>query len=187
MPYADKKVRLQYIKKWQSENKQKVLKYKKKWREDNREKQNILVKKWCKDNRQYFQDRRNTLEYKIWRRGYDKKLRSNPKHRIHQSMKLSIYRYIGDKKNNKKWETLVNYSLKDLVEHLEKQFDEKMNWNNYGSYWQIDHILPISWFIFDEPTDIGFKMCWDINNLQPLEATQNKRKSNKYIPFEIYN
>jgi len=38
------------------------------------------------------------------------------------------------KKAGRRWEKLVGYTLEDLREHLESQFDNKMNWENYGGY-----------------------------------------------------
>jgi hypothetical protein len=79
------------------------------------------------------------------------------------------------------WESLVSYNLNDLVKHLEKQFDDKMNWENYGSYWHIDHIKPKSLFKYVYPEDEDFKKCWSLENLQPLEKIANMRKKNNFI------
>lgn len=39
---------------------------------------------------------------------------------------------------------LLGCSPNEYLDHLELQFDSSMNWENYGSYWQIDHIIPCS-------------------------------------------
>ena len=57
-----------------------------------------------------------------------------------------------------------------------------MNWENYGSYWHIDHIKPKSLFIFESLEDEEFKQCWSLNNLRPLEAKENIRKGNRFKP-----
>ena len=77
------------------------------------------------------------------------------------------------------------YSMIELKEHLEKQFEPWMNWNNHGSVksdhktWQIDHIIPQSKFPYTYMSDDNFKKCWALENLQPLEAIANIKKSNK--------
>ena len=78
--------------------------------------------------------------------------------------------------------TALPYSSQDLVEHLEKQFDEKMNWDNYGSYWDLDHIYPQSLLPYDSLDHPNFKKCWALDNLQPLEPIANIRKSNRVTP-----
>jgi hypothetical protein len=75
--------------------------------------------------------------------------------------------------------TALPYSTQDLVEHLEKQFDEKMNWGNYGSYWDLDHIYPQSLLPYDSLDHPNFQKCWALDNLQPLEHIANIRKSNR--------
>ena len=73
------------------------------------------------------------------------------------------------------------YTPSDLVEHLESQFDEKMNWDNYGDYWHVDHIYPQSLLPYSSLEDENFQKCWALENLQPLEATENMKKSNKVL------
>ena len=76
---------------------------------------------------------------------------------------------------------ILGYSVQDLIDHLEAQFNNKMTWSNYGEYWHIDHIIPISWFWYDSIEHPQFKDCWSLDNLQPLEATKNMSKGNRFI------
>jgi len=56
-----------------------------------------------------------------------------------------------------------------------------MNWNNYGSYWHVDHIKPVALFNFNAPDDKEFKECWSLENLRPLEKIENIKKGKKYV------
>jgi len=81
----------------------------------------------------------------------------------------------------------LDYSAGDLKQHLEAQFEDWMNWNNYGKYnrdewsdndqstwrWNIDHIVPQSKFSFSSMDDDGFRKCWALDNLRPYSAKQN--------------
>jgi hypothetical protein len=53
-----------------------------------------------------------------------------------------------------------------------------MSWENYGK-WHIDHITPLSSFDIQNYNDENFKKCWSLENLQPLWAEDNLKKSNK--------
>lgn len=65
-------------------------------------------------------------------------------------------------------------SINEFKDYLENQFTPEMNWNNYGSYWHVDHIKPCTMF---DLTDLEqCKMCFHYTNLQPLEASVNIRK-----------
>lgn len=75
------------------------------------------------------------------------------------------------------WERLVGYSANDLRLHLELQFAEWMNWDNYGSLWEIDHIRPVASFRFSSTDDPEFRECWALTNLRPLARPANRAKS----------
>lgn len=76
------------------------------------------------------------------------------------------------------WQSLVGYTLADLLDHLESQFQAGMTWENMGE-WHIDHIIPRKCFSFSAISDAGFRECWSLSNLQPLWAIDNLRKGSK--------
>jgi hypothetical protein len=90
-------------------------------------------------------------------------------------------------KNDESSFTNLNYTVKDLIFHLEKQFEPWMTWQNYGKYnkmtwdnndpktwtWNIDHIIPQSDLLYSSMEDDNFKKCWALTNLRPFSAKQN--------------
>ena len=76
------------------------------------------------------------------------------------------------------------YDVNTLVSHLERQFKPGMGWHNM-SEWHIDHIIPVSHFSFSSVTDTEFLQCYALENLQPLWAHENIRKSNKLTETQI--
>lgn len=77
----------------------------------------------------------------------------------------------------KEWLEPLAYTRKMLKEHLEKQFTKGMTWQNYGKNgWHIDHVKPVSYFVFDDKSDLDFKSCWSLSNLQPLWEKDNLSK-----------
>lgn len=107
------------------------------------------------------------------------------KEKLNNTISTLIRRSLKANKNGKHWESLVGYTTEVLKIHLEKQFDKNMSWENQGSYWHIDHIIPISKHHFTSSDDLDFKRCWALKNLRPLEARANLRKHNKLIsPFQ---
>ena len=67
----------------------------------------------------------------------------------------------------------------------EFRFDENMNWKNLGTYWQIDHILPINSFNFNDETSKS--ICFHWTNLQPLKSSENRTKSDKLQLHYYFN
>lgn len=58
---------------------------------------------------------------------------------------------------------------------IESQWEDWMNWGNIGKSvsgrWQIDHIIPCSWFNQEKQEDL--EVCWHYLNLRPLCAVEN--------------
>ncbi len=104
----------------------------------------------------------------------------NPTYRVSRSMSSRINQLIRDKEFTSVID-LLDYSIKELMIHLEKRFRDGMNWDNYGPYWHIDHIKPVSHFKFKSKNDFEFKECWALSNLQPLLKSENLSKGNRYI------
>lgn len=133
-------------------------------------------------------ERRKTEEYKAYQRTYQreyqkKRVATNPKFKLDSNMATAIWTALKGKKAGRKWESLVEYTIDDLIKHLESKFEDWMNWGNYGNKegkWTIDHIKPKSLFSYESPDDEEFKRCWALNNLQPLEFIENIKKSDKY-------
>lgn len=118
-------------------------------------------------------------EYMMRRKHNDPsfKLRSNFSTRMANTLKK--YSKGTIQKNISCFE-LIGYSLDDLIGHLELQFQPGMTWDNYGK-WHVDHIIPISKFNITSLECSDFIECWKLDNLQPLWAMDNLKKSNKII------
>ena len=148
-------------------NKAKILKRSKTWVENNREKSNQYKNNWKINHRE-----KNLKQA----REYQNNQRKNPHKRVSMNMSKAIWECLKKNKNNTTWLKFVDFSIDDLIQHLENMFTPEMTWENYGTYWHIDHIKPLSWFNLETE----FKDAWALSNLQPLEATKNLSKNNRY-------
>jgi len=93
-------------------------------------------------------------------------------------------------KNFKKNVSIMNflpYSMNELKKYLEPQFDANMSWNNYATYWEIDHIIPQSCLQYTSMKDDNFLKCWSLNNLRPLEKNKNKIEGSTRIRHFLQN
>jgi hypothetical protein len=128
-----------------------------------------------------------TVVLKSWRgvneqgrKRQDKRARDRrrqiPEQRLSHKISCLIRGSLKGGKGGKRWESVVGYSLADLVAHLERQFLPGMSWKNQGSRWHIDHIRPVSSFKFTSVDDVEFRACWALTNLRPLWKETNLRK-----------
>jgi len=100
------------------------------------------------------------------------------KNRVHCNVARLIRRGLDGFTKSKPTFDLLGYTVEDLKLHLETKFDENMTWENYGE-WHIDHKIPRSKLPYDSPLHPNFKLCWSLENLQPLWAVDNLSKGNR--------
>jgi hypothetical protein len=66
-----------------------------------------------------------------------------------------------------------------LRNHLEEQFLPGMTWENYGSYWHVDHIVPLAWWDIENiPEHIFYASHY--SNLRPLPGIENASKGARF-------
>lgn len=86
-------------------------------------------------------------------------------------------------KNKKSTFDVLPYTVNELMAHLESKFERGMTWENHGQgpgTWQIDHVTPDSWFVYNSMDDQEFLNSWSLDNLQPLWWHDNCSKGNRY-------
>lgn len=143
----------------------------KQWRKSNVDKVKDCKKRY---------DAANPGKRREWKRAWDRKRMLDPLHRLSNNLRGGIYHALKGKKGFRKWETLVGYTLEDLIKHLTPLLIAGMSWDNYGNTWQVDHVKPKSWFTYISTDDPSFKECWALSNLQPKFKLDNIRKGNRF-------
>lgn len=159
-------------KKYYQKNKKELREYHKGWAEDNRDKLREYHTEWRNDNEEY-------LKYQ---RDYERNKRAtDPKYRLGQRTRTAVYTCLKEANVAKYRSTFktLGYTLEELMNHLESQFTEGMTWDNFG-VWHVDHKIPMSSFNFTSTDDHEFKLCWSLDNLQPLWGVDNWSKGNRY-------
>jgi hypothetical protein len=140
------------------------------------------------NNRYYHKNKKYFTEYrKKWRKNENNKnnekkqqhLRYNTiQGKLNGRISAGIYQSLKGNKNRITWKNLVGYDDKQLKQHIEKQFQNNMDWDKFLSgEIELDHILPLELFEFNDNNDPLIKICWGLNNLQPLWETDNNSKS----------
>lgn len=67
--------------------------------------------------------------------------------------------------------------------YLQAQFASGMTWENYGTVWHVDHIIPLSRFDLSCPINQRVAFCYE--NTRPLWATDNISRGNRIAPSDI--
>ena len=165
-----KKCKLKNNHTWSKKNNEKIISIGKIWRENNKESIRERIKKWEIKNYQKIRDRKNKRTKE--RRKEDLIFYLTNKVRCRLRKYLITHNIT---KRNKTFD-IVGCTPQFLKEHLETQFTDGMSWDN-RSEWHIDHIIPLSSVKTEGEL---YKLC-HYENLQPLWAEDNLKKSNKIL------
>jgi len=126
----------------------------------------------------------------------NKKRRENPAIRIRSYLSSVILLFLiknHSSKNGKSCLEFLPYLIEELKTYIESLFEWWMTWDNWGQYrvnkwddndpstwtWQIDHIIPHSFFKYTSMDSEEFRQCWALENLRPLSAKENLLKRDK--------
>ncbi len=137
------------------------------------------VKKFIAENKEeykkkykiYNDNKRNSEKRRIWRRAYIKR---NTDQRFRKKIANKIRKRLQSK-NGVATTKFLGCSVNEFKAHLAAKFQPGMSWENYGTVWHMDHIIPCAAF---EPTIEEMKKCWHYTNIQPLFVEDNRAKSN---------
>lgn len=161
----NKEAKSLYRKQYYEKNKHIELENGKQYKEHNKE---FLSKK----RSEYRKENRNKInEYTRNRKKVDPLFR----------LGINLRKRLGEVLRNKdiiKTQKLNDYigcSKDELIKHIESQFKSNMNWENYGTVWNIDHIIPLS----AGKTENHLYQLSHYKNLRPLDCMENFKKNNK--------
>lgn len=152
-------------------NKDKEKAYNKLYKASHKEEMAEYSHKWRK---------KNPEKVRALKRSYYLRDKAIPQKRMDMVITAAIRKRIAYNKSMGRLKEILGYTTEELVAHLESKFSPEMSWENYGSYWHIDHKRPKSWFSYSSVDDPEFRTCWSLDNLQPLEATINVSKQARY-------
>jgi len=135
----------------------------------NPEKVKASVRRWNVKNREKLRE-------------YDKTYRQSPVGRMRKAIRGRIHECVSRIKEHPA--KIVSYSnvgckYAQLKQRIESLWSPGMTWANYGN-WHIDHKRPIASFDLSKPDDI--LAANHFSNLQPLWASENMAKSDKWTP-----
>jgi len=161
---------------WAEKNKKYISQKYKEWYEKNKTEYNKKRREQYQKNPPAWSTYEHRKEYlKKWQRDKRKKdllyrLNSNISRRIRKDLK----HFNLTKKEST--QEILQYTMKELKTHIQKQFKAGMSWKNMGTVWEIDHSTPLSWGC---SKDDMYKL-WGLSNLVPLFKSDNRKKQDLY-------
>jgi len=183
--YNKNNPKLEYHKEYREKNKELVSQRKKDYYQNNKEKVKEKVRKYSFENREYILQRKrenrekNKDEYnRRWCEYVKNRKDNDPLYKLSCNIRTLISQSFKGQFTSKAKKTIeiLGCDFETFKEHIETKFTDDMNWNNYASYWQLDHKTPISWAECEEDV---YKLN-HYTNFQPLFWKENISKGNRW-------
>lgn len=88
---------------------------------------------------------------------------------------IALRRYVLEQKPCLEYAPYFGIDIQGFREWISLQFQEGNNWSNFGSQWQFDHIVPVSFFDFEKEYEC--RLCWNFVNIRVGESASVHRKT----------
>tara|TARA_B100001059_G_C17812655_1_gene573224 strand:- start:1 stop:492 length:492 start_codon:yes stop_codon:yes gene_type:complete len=123
-------------------------------------------KTWTNENREHVRK---------YNREFVQKQRRNPKKRMYKNLMARASKFKQRKgfKITKSYNSILGCSRDYLAEYIESKFDENMNWENYATYWELDHEIEL----FRIKDEEDYELINHFTNLRPLEKIKNRMRN----------
>lgn len=192
-----------YKKHWAKNHLEQMRAYRKKWADNNPEKREEGSRRWAREHpekvkarkrRWYLNNYEKVKEQtRRWKQNHPekvlaaykksrKKQRLTPRGNLENRMRCQLWGSLRENKAGRRWESLIGYTLGDLIKHIESLFKSGMTWNAF-LLGQIDihHIIPLHRFQYKTAEEPEFKVCWGLQNLEPLWKSDHIKKHQRDI------
>lgn len=110
------------------------------------------------------------------------RVKTDPISRISQNLRKRIRKLIGASSSVSS--SLIGCSGSELRKWLESKWTPAMTWENYGTFWVVDHRIPLAAFDLNDLRQR--KLACHFTNLQPLQTYRNLKKSARITDGQIH-
>ncbi len=107
---------------------------------------------------------------------FSKQLKAACRNRIRETLPKEISQKLTDENRFCYVYDYIGCDMDLLKKWLRYNYNDKMNDDNYGKYWFMDHVIPIHTFDIKNKLEQNKKNCYSWFNLSCLGAIDNSRK-----------
>lgn len=93
-------------------------------------------------------------------------------YRVKKRIGIGLRRFLLKAAPSWRYERLFDCDREFLRAFISHQFVDGMNWDNFGTAWQIGHVVPL--VFFDQTKRSDEEICWDWINLHPISIARSR-------------
>lgn len=99
------------------------------------------------------------------------------KFREKRKWQLALRRYVLEKNISQAYAPYFGLDIESFRKWFELQFKDGLNWDNFGTAWQFEHIVPVAYFDFSDKEDL--LLCWNFINIRVERLEANRARGNR--------
>lgn len=99
------------------------------------------------------------------------------KFREKRKWQIALRRYVLERNPCVTYAPFFGLDIESMRKWFEFQFNEVTAWENFGTVWQFDHIIPVTYFDFSIEDEL--KKCWNFTNIRIEQIQRNKDRGNR--------
>lgn len=164
---------LDKVEKYNRENKERISARRKRHYKNNKKRLLAINKKWREEHR----DERREYMRTYMATYIPERLASDLAFKLSRYLRSRLYKAIRGYQKAGSAVKDLGCSIEFLIAYLQEQFYGDMSWDNYGSYWEIDHIEELH--TFDLTDRKQFLKAVHYTNLQPMTIPEHQKKTAK--------
>lgn len=184
----------EYTNKYYATHRDRILSNAKKWRSENRDKikqrSRKAQRKWDRSHPEVLREmarraysknpearRAHTREWRLQNQDKVKQYEVSrsliPEFRLVRACRTRLLSFLRGKNNTDRSRKMMGCSVGFLRNHIESTWQSGWSWQNHGTAWHIDHIVPLSWFPL---TDEWLSVAFHWTNLHAMSREENHKK-----------
>ena len=107
------------------------------------------------------------------------RLQTDLNFKLKRNHRCRIWHALKGISKNETSKQLLGCNNQEYIDYLTKLFLPSMTLENYGTVWEVDHMMPCSSFNLADEEER--KKCFHFTNTQPMFIIDNKQKSNRIV------
>jgi hypothetical protein len=124
----------------------------------------------------------NRIKRNDYIRKYKAQRRLNDKsYVLYENLRKKIWKSLSKKSNSSK--ELLGCEIDYYFKWINYTMTDDMNWDNYGTYWNIDHLIPVNTFNIIDPNEALKAFNW--KNTWAMKCSENFSKNDTIIYSQL--
>lgn len=97
---------------------------------------------------------------------------------------IALRRYVLEQQRSSFYAPYFGIGITGFRSWIALQFGTDLSWDGFSEQWQLDHVVPLSYFDLDKDTDL--QLCWNFTNIRVHRLNSDKENGIDLLAARVY-